>query len=111
MQNWTRASLATGLSRSIPVALLHWFDISIPSDPLNFLGSDKALIATRRRGALGCALFFQSGSRDKPLPLKPLSIGLTSSGIFRVRIERMSIILDLIAIGIGHNTQRPREGG
>jgi len=77
----------------------------------SFLGSDKALIATRRRGALGCALSFQIWSSNKPLPLKPLSIGLTRSGIFRVCIERMSIILDLFAIGISHNTQRTREGG
>lgn len=60
---------------------------------------------------MGGALSFQRGSRDKPLPLKPLSIGLTRSGILRVRIERMPIILDLFAIGIGHNTQRTRERG
>ena len=63
----------------------------------------QALIAIRCRGGLGCTLFFQIGSSDKPLPLKPLSMGLTRSCILRVRIERMSIILDLFAIRICHN--------
>src|SRR5260370_40628994 len=74
------------------------------------LRSDTVLLAIRRRGALGGALSFQCGSSDKPLPLKPLAISLTRSSIFRVRIERMSIILDLLAIRIGHHTQCTREG-
>src|SRR5579875_1035481 len=62
------------------------------------------------RRALWRALRCQSGGSYEPFASDAFPVGMAGSGIFCVGIERMSIVLHLIPIGVGDDTESTRQG-
>src|SRR5215470_10226834 len=80
-------------------------------DPLAWGGSGLMVVPPwrRRRTPRWCSCRRECGGSNEPDPANALAVRLSGSGVARIGIQRVTIVGDLAAVGIGQQAQLARE--